>query len=121
MFMLRRANALGEYLYSRLCCCLFWICVAASGVVGLFGARSSPFPQVLFAAPLISVVGFLVSYRVVALSLVRVFERKKGIEFEKPSITRGIMYSAVSPIVIALAMVLLFIVSQFISPMHDSM
>jgi len=64
---------------------------------------------------------FLVLYHVVGLGQVGVYERKKDIKFEKPSIVRGIVYSALSPLAIVVLLLVLFFVSQLISPMHDSM
>jgi hypothetical protein len=78
-------------------------------------------PRFLYTAPITATVGFLLSYRLVGLSIVESIERKRGVEFKKPSTLPGILYSAVLPFLLAGAAVLFFVVSQRISPMHDSM
>jgi len=71
--------------------------------------------------PLIAVVTFLVLYCFVSLGMVRLVERTKNIEFDKPSVMRGIIYSAILPFVLAALFIFLIVLGFSHGPMHDSL
>ena len=102
---------------------LYLLSIAVSGIVGLLGGLrvSHPFSLLLLAAPAIAVVAFLVLYCVGGLGIFVLFERTSNVQFQKPSILRGVMFSALMPFVFAVLAIVLFFVFQFISPMHDSL
>jgi large-conductance mechanosensitive channel len=58
----------------------------------------------------VAIATFLVLYRIVALGMVTLVERAKNIEFDKPSIKWGIIFSAILPFVIAAVLLLLILV-----------
>jgi hypothetical protein len=113
---------------------LFWILVFVSGIAGIKITRIFSY-QILMAAPFLSncwplsllalemafaSISFLVLYRVLALSIVATFERKHGMESYRPSAVRGMIFSALIPLILGiLVLVLIFFIAH--SGMHDSM
>jgi hypothetical protein len=112
---------------------LFWVSVILSGIVGARIVRMLSY-QILMAAPFLSdhwvlsllalkmlaaSLSFLVLYRLLALNLVAVVESKNGIEIGKPSLTRGVIYSALIPFILSiLGLLIVFLLAG--SGMHDS-
>ena len=104
-----------------MCYWLFAVCVAVSGIVGCIWGHEVSF-NFFYAAPVIAVAAFLVSYCGLCLGIVTMVERKKSVEFQRPSIIIGILCSAVLPFLLFILGILLFIVGLMLSPpMHDSM
>ena len=104
-----------------MCYWLFALCVAVSGIVGCVWGHDVSY-SFFYAAPAIAIATFLVLYCGLCLGIVRMVERKKGIEFQRPSIVMGILCSAVLPFVLVILAILLFFVGLTHShPMHDSM
>ena len=112
----------------------FWITVIVSGISGIKITRMFSY-QILMAAPFLSycwplsllvlqmvfaVIGFLIFYRVLALSLVAAVESKRSVEIYRPSVVRGVMFSALIPFVLGI-IGFLFIFFLAGSGMHDSM
>jgi hypothetical protein len=113
---------------------LFWIPVILSAIAGIKITGMFSY-QILMAAPFLSncwplslivlkmtfaSISFFVLYRVLAFSVVATFEHKHGLEICKPSVVRGMMFSALIPFVLGI-IGLLFIFFLAGSGMHDSM
>ena len=113
---------------------LFWVSVIVSGIAGVKITYMLSY-QILMAVPflsyhwalslvalqmLIASLAFLALYRLLALNLVATVENKTGIEIYKPSIKRGMMYSALIPFIWGIIGLLIILLLAG-SGMHDSM
>jgi hypothetical protein len=112
----------------------FWITVIVSGIAGIKITRMFSY-HLLMAVPFLSYcwplslvvlqmvfacIIFVVVYRVVALNLVTAIESKRGVEIYRPSVARGMIFSALIPFILGiLTLVLIFLIAH--SGMHDSM
>jgi hypothetical protein len=67
--------------------------------------------------PVVAMIAFFVAYRIIVLGAVGLVERAKHIELQKPSVGKGILYSAILTFVIAAAFIFLAIVGfgEFLS------
>jgi hypothetical protein len=89
---------------------LFWVSVIVSGIVGMKGGGELAFwisPGhfwILAFSPVVAILTFLVLYRFVALNIVLAVQNKKGVELDRPSVTRGVIYSAIIPPVLIVLM-----------------
>jgi hypothetical protein len=113
---------------------LFWVSVIVSGITGV---KVGPIlaVRILSLAPVLSdhwvlslltfkmltaVLSFLVVYWILALNVVATVEAKNGVEIDKPSIIRGVIYSALIPFILGiLGLLLIFLLAG--SGMHDSL
>lgn len=99
-----------------LCFWLFVICLIVSGIVGIIGGirlaavaipQNGNFyvvpPSLLawpFAMAFVSIVTFFILYSGVAMSIVRLIEKRQKVEFGKPSFNISFALSALSPFIL---------------------
>jgi hypothetical protein len=113
---------------------LFWISVIVSGIAGI---KVGPIlaVRILMAAPIFSdfwvvsllafkvltaIVASLVFYRIFAWNALARAEAKSGVVIDRPSMMRGMIYSALIPFILGiLGLALMFLLAG--SGMHDSM
>lgn len=118
---------------------LFWISVVVSGIAG--GKSFELLPTALryhlnnsslfFVSHrnslifsfnmLIAILSFVILYRFLAFQVIAIFEKKNAIEIYKPSVVRGIIFSALFLPIWFIISILLILLAAATGRLHDSM